>query len=167
MREIVLILHNLRSCHNVGSLLRTADGIGVTKVYFTGYTPYPKLKNDTRLPHLASKIDAQIRKTALGAEKSVKWALSADVNNLLKKLTNNGFETICLEQTSKAISINEYTPPNNIALVLGNEIHGVDNEVLLTAKTHLVIPMYGIKESFNVVNAAAMAMYHLRFSIAK
>jgi 23S rRNA (guanosine2251-2'-O)-methyltransferase len=66
MRQLILIAHNLRSTHNVGSILRTAEGLGVTEVYLTGYTPYPETPNDERLPHLARKIQAQIQKTALG-----------------------------------------------------------------------------------------------------
>ena len=66
MRDIILIAHNLRSCHNVGSLLRTAEGLGVQTVYLTGYTPYPLELGDTRLPHIATKLHKQIDKTALG-----------------------------------------------------------------------------------------------------
>ena len=74
MSDIVLIAHNLRSCHNVGSLLRTAEGLGVSKVYLVGYTPYPLgTGNDHRLPHEAVKIDKQIHKTALDAEKQMCW----------------------------------------------------------------------------------------------
>ncbi|MEI6755611.1 MAG: TrmH family RNA methyltransferase, partial [bacterium] len=73
MKCIILIAHNLRSAHNVGSLLRTADAMGVSKVYLTGYSPYPKSENDSRLPHLALKIDKNIAKTALGAEENIDW----------------------------------------------------------------------------------------------
>jgi 23S rRNA (guanosine2251-2'-O)-methyltransferase len=71
MRNIILIVHNVRSTHNVGSMLRSADGFAVEKVYLTGYTPYPATASDERLPHLRAKIGRQIQKTALGAEKSV------------------------------------------------------------------------------------------------
>jgi 23S rRNA (guanosine2251-2'-O)-methyltransferase len=66
MKELVLIAHNLRSTHNVGSLLRTAEGLGLNHVYLSGYTPYPKQAEDSRLPHLVDKLDRQIQKTSLG-----------------------------------------------------------------------------------------------------
>ena len=71
MPEIVLILHNIRSTHNVGSIFRTAEGLGVSKIILSGYTPYPTLPSDTRLPHIREKLTAQIHKTALGAEQMV------------------------------------------------------------------------------------------------
>jgi 23S rRNA (guanosine2251-2'-O)-methyltransferase len=126
MRDIVLIAHNLRSCHNVGSLLRTAEGLGVTKVILSGYTPHPLHANDRRLPHEAQKLARQIHKTALGAK---------------------------------------YHPPEKIAIVLGREVEGVEPDVLEACDTALEIPMFGKKESFNVVQAAAMALYHCKFSL--
>src|SRR5579885_2599476 len=78
-RQIVLIAHDLRSTHNIGSLLRTADGLGVEKVFITGYSPYPLMARDDRLPHLAQKLDRDIHKTALGAEQSVAWEHDVDV----------------------------------------------------------------------------------------
>ena len=85
MRDIILIAHDIRSCHNVGSLLRTAEGLGVTKVWFTGYTPFPKMEHDDRLPHIAEKLTKQIQKTALGAESSQSWEQQDDVITLLGK----------------------------------------------------------------------------------
>src|SRR5579871_6804873 len=79
-RDIILIAHDIRSTHNVGSLLRTAEGMGVARVYFTGYTPYPSLATgDERLPHIAQKLTRQIQKTALGAESQVAWSHHTDV----------------------------------------------------------------------------------------
>src|SRR5579863_6553497 len=101
-RQIILIAHNVRSTHNIGSLLRTADGLGVKKVYLTGYTPYPLSKTDERLPHLAKKIDARIHKTALGAEKSVSWEHESDVFKVISKLRQDGFLVAALEQNSKS-----------------------------------------------------------------
>lgn len=86
MKKLILIAHNLRSCHNVGSLLRTAEGLGVETVWLTGYTPYPPTKDDPRLPHLAQKIDRQIAKTALGAQKTQPWQHAPDVSDLLTRL---------------------------------------------------------------------------------
>jgi tRNA G18 (ribose-2'-O)-methylase SpoU len=163
-RRIVLIAHNLRSTHNVGSLLRTAEGLGIEKVYLTGYTPYPLHETDERLPHLAQKIDKQIAKTALGAENMVAWEHLPDIFPLLEQLSADGYETYVVEQTPGSIPLPAYNPSGNIALIVGREVEGVEPEVLEMVKGALEIPMLGQKESFNVVQAAAMAMYHCRFA---
>jgi tRNA G18 (ribose-2'-O)-methylase SpoU len=148
----------------VGSLLRTAEGLGVSKVILTGYTPYPLVEPDQRLPHLAAKIDRQISKTALGAEKTQAWEHHDDVIKVLEQLKNDGYTLTALEQTKTAIPLPEFQPPNKVAIVLGREVEGVETEVLQAVDTHLVIPMFGQKESFNVVQAAAMALYQCRFA---
>lgn len=164
MRTIVIIVHNLRSTHNVGSLLRTAEGLGVRKVYLTGYTPYPQQDHDTRLPHIAAKLDQQIHKTALDAESSVEWEYEPDVSVVLQKLRAEAFVIGAIEQTSEAVPLPEWRPPEKLALIVGREVEGIEPEVLEIADIHLEIPMFGSKESFNVVQAAAMALYHCRFA---
>lgn len=164
MREIILIAHNLRSCHNVGSLLRTAEGLGVKKVYLTGYTPYPQHEEDTRLPHLAAKLAKQISKTALGAESMVPWQYNENVAAIIDQLKADGFLVAAIEQDQQAVRLPEYMPPDKIALLVGREVEGVEPEVLARCNKILEIPMFGKKESFNVVQAAAMALYHCRFS---
>lgn len=163
-KQIVLIAHNLRSCHNVGSLLRTADGLGIAKVYLTGYTPYPLRTDDTRLPHLAAKIDKQIHKTALDAEKAVEWESFHDVFTVFTELRKQGYRIAAIEQTDDSPPLPEYRSDEPIALVVGREVEGIEPEVLAACDVALEIPMYGQKESFNVVQAAAMAMFHFRFS---
>jgi tRNA G18 (ribose-2'-O)-methylase SpoU len=163
MPRIVLIAHNLRSCHNVGSLLRTADGLGVSKVYLTGYTPYPAGANDARLPHLAQKIAGQIHKTALGAENFVPWQHSEKLDDVFAELKKAGFTIAAFEQDKGSIKLPEYTPPQKIALVVGREVEGIEPEILTACDITLEIPMLGQKESFNVVQAAAIALYHCRF----
>jgi 23S rRNA (guanosine2251-2'-O)-methyltransferase len=143
MRQIVLIAHNLRSTHNVGSLLRTADGLGVTSVYLTGYTPYPLAAGDDRLPYIAQKLHKQIAKTALGAENSVAWRL---------------------EQTPHAVPLTEFKPPDKLAMIVGREVEGIEPEILQAAGLAVVIPMSGKKESYNVAIAAAIALYHCVYS---
>jgi 23S rRNA (guanosine2251-2'-O)-methyltransferase len=162
-RKISLIAHNLRSCHNVGSLLRTADGLGLDSVYLTGYTPYPLKAGDTRLPHEAQKLHKQISKTALGAEASMEWAHDADVLSLVKRLQQDGYQVIALEQSPKAIPLLQFHAPQKVALVVGREVEGVEPAVLEACNKVVEIPMYGKKESFNVVQAAAMALYHFKF----
>lgn len=166
MRQIVLIAHNLRSCHNVGSLLRTAEGLGIDCVFLTGYTPYPLHEDDTRLPHLAAKIDRQIHKTALGAEKLVAWQHADDLLSVLEQLRAEGFMLAAVEQSPRAIKLNNYHPPKKIALLVGREVEGVEPDVLARMDKILEIPMFGKKESFNVVQAAAMALYRCRFASA-
>lgn len=163
MRQIIVIAHDIRSCHNVGSLLRTADGLGVAKVYFTGYTPYPPLlTDDPRLPHLAAKIGRQIHKTALGAEASVDWQQAGDVTTILTKLKADGYHLVALEQAAGSIALPDYQPAAKIALLLGREVEGIASDLLAQVDDIVEIPMAGAKESFNVVQAAAMALYQLR-----
>ena len=164
MRNIVLIAHNLRSCHNVGSLLRTADGLGVSKVYLTGYTPYPFGKNDSRLPHIAQKLHKQIQKTALGAEQTVNWNYCENIDSLLNKLKSENFDIVALEQAEGSVQINKWKPTPAIALVLGRETDGIEQEVLSRCDKTIEIPMFGKKESYNVVQAAAMALFYARFT---
>ena len=163
MRHIILIAHDMRSTFNVGSLLRTAEGLGVTKVYLTGYTPYPKLDNDMRLPHISNKLDAQIDKTALGAHKSVEWEYCEDIESLLGVLEEKGFSLAALEQSQTSTPLPLFQPPDKIAILLGTEVTGVPVKILDRIPIHLEIPMAGRKESFNVVVAAAMATYHCKF----
>ena len=164
MRDIVLIAHDIRSCHNVGSLLRTAEGIGVTTVYLTGYTPYPLKPNDTRLPHIAQKLTKQIQKTALGAESSQAWIQSESVQDVLDELSKQGYSLVGLEQSNESVHLNSYKPTEKVALLLGREVEGIDPVILSQLDTIVEIPMFGSKESFNVVQAAAMSLYHLRFN---
>jgi tRNA G18 (ribose-2'-O)-methylase SpoU len=165
MRKLVLIAHNLRSSHNVGSLLRTAEGLGVEEVILSGYTPFPAgASADSRLPHLSRKINSQIHKTALGAETTQAWRHEDDINRLIADLKSRGYLIAALEQSQAAISLPEYRPPGKLAVVLGREVEGVEPEVLAACDLALEIPMYGKKESYNVAQAAAMALYHCRFT---
>jgi tRNA G18 (ribose-2'-O)-methylase SpoU len=165
VRDIVLIAHDIRSCHNVGSLLRTAEGLGVTKVFLTGYTPYPAKSGDTRLPHIATKLTSQIHKTALGAEQEQPWEQSNDIEPVLKKLRADGYVLAGLEQTPDSVMLHKYQPPAKIALLLGREVEGIDPEIIKSLDATLEIPMQGSKESFNVVQAAAMTLYSLQFTL--
>jgi 23S rRNA (guanosine2251-2'-O)-methyltransferase len=163
MAKIVLVAHDMRSTHNVGSLLRTAEGLGIDKVYLTGYTPHPVMKNDTRLPYLAQKIHKQIQKTALGAESTQKWEQITDIKVVIKKLQDQGYVIAALEQASDATHLPDFHPPSKVAIILGNEVDGLSTDLLSFTSVRLEIPMFGSKESFNVVQAAAMALYHCKF----
>jgi 23S rRNA (guanosine2251-2'-O)-methyltransferase len=164
MRDIILIAHNLRSTHNVGSLLRTAEGLGVKRVILSGYTPHPMYEGDRRLPHEAGKIAKDINKTALGAENTLSWEYHTDVLPVLTKLQKDGYVVVALEQADDSHLLHKYHPPEKIAIVLGREVEGVEPEVLDVCDLALEIPMFGKKESYNVVQAAAMALFHCRFA---
>lgn len=164
MRDIMLIAHNLRSSHNVGSLLRTAEGLGVSKVILSGYTPHPVHANDRRLPHESAKVTAMIHKTALGAETMLPWSYHKDIVPVIAKLQKDGWTVAAIEQAEDSRSLPDYHPPQKIVLIVGREVEGVEPEVLAACDTILEIPMFGKKESYNVVQAAAMALYHCRFT---
>ncbi|MGH7196562.1 MAG: TrmH family RNA methyltransferase [Candidatus Saccharimonadales bacterium] len=159
--QVIVIAHNIRSTHNIGSILRTADGFGVEKVYCTGYTPYPTQVNDSRLPHERDKITRQIHKTALGAEASVPNGHHQDISALLDSLKADGYELVALEQDAHAILLPNFTPCEKIALLLGEEVHGISKETLKRFDAIVEIPMHGKKESFNVSVAAGIALYVL------
>jgi 23S rRNA (guanosine2251-2'-O)-methyltransferase len=163
-KQIVLIVHNVRSCHNVGSLLRSADAFSVNKIFLTGYTPYPKLKNDNRLPHLANRIDKQIDKTALGAQNTTDWDHVENIKAVIAGLKKDGFLVAALEQAKNSISLPDFETDKNIALIVGREVEGIETQILDICDVVLEIPMKGKKESLNVANAAAIAMYHLSYN---
>jgi tRNA G18 (ribose-2'-O)-methylase SpoU len=160
--EIVVIAHNIRSTHNIGSILRTSDGFGVSKVFCTGYTPYPTLPNDTRLAHLRNKLTAQIYKTALGAEATMPIEQSDELAPIIAKLKADGFELVALEQSPQAMMLPDFIPSQQkIALLLGEEVHGIPPELLEQCDHIIEIPMKGKKESFNVSVATGIALYGL------
>ena len=159
--DIIVVAHNIRSTHNVGSILRTADGFGVAKVFLTGYTPYPTQAGDTRLPHISHKLTQQIHKTALGAEATMPTEYSEDVRPVLHQLKTQGYELIALEQSPRAVLLHQFTPLGKVALLLGEEVHGIEPGLLELCGTIVEIPMRGKKESFNVSVATGIALYQL------
>jgi tRNA G18 (ribose-2'-O)-methylase SpoU len=160
-RKLVLIIHNVRSAHNVGSMLRTAEGLGIDEVVISGFSPYPATENDRRLPHEASKIHRRIAKTSLGAEKTVSWKHEA-FKDAVSRLKTEGYVIAALEQTADSVNLTDYSPPPKIALIAGNEVEGLDSESLRLSNVTLEIKMLGQKESFNVGAAAAMALFYLK-----
>ena len=161
MKTLKLILYNIRSTYNVGSILRTSDGLGVDEVIFAGYTPF----FDKGLPHEQEKLRHQIHKTALGAEDIVKWRRVGDIDEAIQDCRQNGLKIYALEQDGK--SINLATSPvldEDAALILGEEVHGIPKEILVNCDRILEIPMCGQKESFNVSVATAIALWELRKS---
>ena len=162
MSKIIVIAHDMRSTHNVGSLLRTAEGLGIDRVYLTGYTPYPKTKNDSRLPHIYNKLTKQINKTALGAETSQIWQHHENITELLGSIREEGITIIGLEQAEHSTQLPELKVKGDIAILLGREVEGISQELMQMCDKIVEIPMFGKKESFNVVEAATMALYHCK-----
>ncbi|MDR0955972.1 MAG: TrmH family RNA methyltransferase [Candidatus Nomurabacteria bacterium] len=156
-RDVRVIAHNIRSLYNLGAIFRTAEGFGISKIYLSGYTPAP----DKGLAHIRAKNLARLHKTALGAEQIVPFQSVSDVLDLIKNLKKAGWRIAALEQSPRAVNLNDYAPPNKIALLLGEEVHGVAPEILAKCDDVLEIPMRGQKESFNVAVAAGIALHRL------
>jgi len=159
MPEIIVIAHNIRSTHNVGSIFGTAEGFGVQKILLTGYTAYPRIENDPRLPHISEKLTAQIHKTALDAETLVPFEYLE--NPPLKELKQQGYTLIGLEQSDQSVMLPNYASPAKIALLIGEEVHGIEQSLLDQCQDVIEIPMVGQKESFNVSVATGIALYAL------
>lgn len=162
MPQITLIAHNIRSTHNVGAIFRSAEGFGVHKIILSGYTPYPRLADDRRLPHIADKLTTQIHKTALGAETMVPFEHYEQLDSWIRhNQDGENLPLYALEQTSDSVTIRDFTPPKQFALLLGEEVQGIEPRYLDSCDTVLEIPMYGQKESFNVSVATGIALYAL------
>lgn len=159
MPEIIVIAHNIRSAHNVGSIFRTSEGFGVKKIILSGYTPYPKIANDPRLPHIAEKLTTQIHKTALDAEMIVPFEYQEELDLATLKLQS--YRIVGLEQHKRSTTLQDFTPPEKIALLLGEEVSGIEDNLLEQCDDIIEIPMQGKKESFNVSVAAGIALYSL------
>ncbi len=160
MFKFALILGDIRSTHNVGSILRTADGFGVSEIYYGGYTPYPVQPKDIRLPHESRKTTDQIHKTALGAERLPSKVFTT-VNDAIQAAKSDEYRIVALEQSKNSVSLRDYKPTANTAILLGNEVTGISSEILSLADVILELDMMGKKESFNVSIAAAVALYQL------
>ncbi len=145
--QIVLVLDNIRSLHNVGSMFRTSDGLGVARMYLCGYTGTPEQKG--------------LQKVALGAENSVPWEKCGPTWRTVERLRREGFSIVGLEKCKGSTPIREYLAPEKIALVIGNEVNGISPALQKRLDAVIELPMFGIKESYNVSVACAMALYAL------
>ena len=155
MRDCVLVLHNIRSAHNVGSMFRTADGAGVSRIILSGYTPGV---TDPR-----GKEHQPFIKVSLGAEKIVPYSRGKALSAVLKKLKKEGYTIIALEQNKSSKSLFGYSPAKDtkLVVVMGNEVRGINTQSLRHADHILHIPMQGKKESLNVGVAAGIALFTL------
>ncbi|RWZ79388.1 MAG: TrmH family RNA methyltransferase [Candidatus Chaera renei] len=159
--QLAVICCDIRSAHNVGSIFRSCDAFGVKRLYLCGVSPWPPLKNDGRLPYLAAKNGRAIAKTALGAEKSVAFEYQPDASLLIRKLKNDGWRIIALEQAANSQPLRGMSPSGRVALLLGEEVRGLPQALLDQADTIAEIRMRGHKESLNVAVAAGIALYQL------
>ncbi|NTW13515.1 MAG: RNA methyltransferase [Candidatus Moranbacteria bacterium] len=155
--EIILILHDIRSAHNVGAMFRTADGAGVMKVFLSGYTQTPAD------PARSWKTNAEkaLAKTALGAEYAVPWERADDIHTLMQHLRSEGFAIVSLECGKGGADYRSFVPDRGVALVVGNETEGISGEILRESDVLLEIPMRGTKESLNVSVATGIALFSL------
>src|SRR3989338_6106574 len=146
-----IILHNIRSVLNVGSIFRTADAAGVEKIYLTGFTPAP-------IDRFGRKR-RDFEKSALGAEKTVLWEQKEDILPLLNELKAEGFLVLGVEQSPQAKDYKEIRVESPIAFVFGNEVLGLPPEILAACDIIAEIPMHGAKESLNVSVALGIALF--------
>lgn len=149
MDTIILIAHNIRSLFNIGSLFRSADCFGISKIYLTGYTAQPPRK--------------EISKTALGAELTIPWEYSRQLPRVIRKLQSEQTTVVALETSTMASPLHEFKSLSSVAILVGNEVTGLSKSHLALCNEIVQIPMLGTKESLNVSIAASIAMYALRY----
>lgn len=152
--KIYVILHNVRSAHNVGAIFRTADGAGVSKIFLCGYTPAPVDRFGRPRPSLI--------KTALGATETVPWDEEEDIEAVITRLKSENVEIIAVEQHEEAILYTERRYPHDVAFIFGNEVDGVQKSVIQVADACVYIKMHGIKESLNVSTALGIILFSVR-----
>ena len=149
--ERYLILHNLRSAHNVGAIFRTADASAVSHIYLTGYTPAPLERFKRPQPEIA--------KTALGAEKNIPWTTARSVSRVMKTLRGKGASMVGVEQDATARDYRLFKPQGPVAFLFGNEVDGLAPAIRATCNDLIEIPMLGMKESLNVATTAGISLF--------
>ena len=144
---VIVVLDNVRSMHNIGSIFRTSDAFAVEQICLCGISAQP--------PH------REIEKTALGATQSVNWIYYSDAQEAVEQLQANGYRVIAIEQAEKSTMLNEFKPVDGekYALVFGNEVNGVSDEVMAKADGCIEIPQFGTKHSFNIVVSAGIVLW--------
>jgi 23S rRNA (guanosine2251-2'-O)-methyltransferase len=149
----ILILLDIRSAQNVGSLFRTADACGIEQIYLVGITPAPTDQ--------FNRVNAAIAKTALGATETVPWQKVTRIKSLLSKLKKAGVQTVAIEQYAAAIDYKKLKIQWPIAFLLGNEVDGIPKNILDIIDAVVEIPMCGHKESLNVSVAGGIALFRM------
>lgn len=146
-KEFYVVCDNIRSLENIGSIFRTADALGVPKIFLCGISGKPP--------------NHRISKTALGAEKTVSFEYHRQVWRLIDKLKKDNINIIALEQDGKAVEYTKFKPKFPLALIIGNEVRGISKKILAKADKIIYLPMRGEKESLNVSVAFGVAGYHI------
>lgn len=149
--ETAVLLHNIRSAHNVGSIFRTADGAGVTRIFISGYTALPL---DER-----GHTHKDIAKTALGAEKAMPWAYDASPLTIIERQKASGWRIVGIELDERAHDYREFSLTAPTLFIFGNEVEGVPEEIRALCDELLMIPMRGMKGSLNVSVAAGVILF--------
>jgi len=149
----ILILPDIRSAINVGAIFRTADAVGIDKIYLVGCTPRPTDQ--------FGRIQKDIAKSALGAESWISWEYKKTLIPLIKSLKKDGYEIVALEQDEKSIDYRKYKKPTKLAFILGPEVTGLDKKILNICDKIVEIPMYGKKESLNVSVACGISLFKI------
>jgi tRNA G18 (ribose-2'-O)-methylase SpoU len=153
MQEVALLLHNIRSTHNVGSIFRTADAAGVTHLYLSGYTPRPTDRFGRAQPDIA--------KTALGAEKTMPWEYHTSPMRIITKLKKEGWKVMGVEQDARSIDYRDARVAGKTLIVVGNEVRGMSKGLRYVCDIIVEIPMHGSKESLNVSVAMGIVLFAL------
>jgi len=143
--SIIIILDDIRSLNNIGSIFRTSDAFNIEKIILCGICGSP--------PH------REINKTALGATEFVNWEYYKNIQDPIKKLIIKGYEIVSIEQTKKSIFLNEYKPKNKVVFIFGNEVKGVSEKSLELSNLHIEIPQYGEKKSMNVTICTGIVLW--------
>lgn len=144
---IVVVLENVRSAYNVGSVFRTADAFLIEAVYLCGYTAFP--------PH------KEIRKTALGADETVVWKHFKNIAEAIVDLRAQGFVVYAVEQAQNSCKLHEFTAPEKLAVIFGNEVSGVEQTTIAQTDGCIEIPQLGMKHSLNISVAAGVVLWEL------
>ncbi len=156
MKEMVAVLHNIRSIHNVGSIFRTADSAGIKKIYLCGITPTPLDR--------FGKVRQDFSKVSLGAERFVEWEYKRSVMPVINTLKKEGYVICAVEQSKNSKPYYSMRRKRaNIALIMGNEVGGLPKPLLSKADEILEIPMHGGKESLNVSVAFGIVAYGVKY----
>lgn len=144
---ITVILDNVRSMHNIGSIFRTSDGFAIEKIYLCGITAQP--------PH------REIEKTALGATQSIEWVYSSGISEIILELKAAQYTVIAIEQAQNSVMLNDFRPKTSekYALIFGNEVNGVSEDAMKLIDTCIEIPQFGTKHSFNIVVSAGIVLW--------
>jgi tRNA G18 (ribose-2'-O)-methylase SpoU len=151
--DFVLVLPDIRSAINIGAIFRTADAVGISKIYLTGYTPRPSDK--------FGRVQKDISKSALGAETWIPWEYKEKLSLLINQLKKEGYLIVAIEQNKKSIDYRKIKIKKKTAFILGSEVGGLNKNILNKCDQITEIPMFGKKESLNVSVACGVGLFRI------